>query len=296
VRLDAFLTGHGQAGSRAAAQRLIEDGAVTVDGARRPKSHRVAPGERVLVAPAARPVTEPGRVAFEVVYEDDELLVVDKPAGLVTHPAPGHSGLTLAEALRGRAAGGPHPERAGIVHRLDRDTSGLLVLAKSERAHAELSRMLARREIERGYLALVEGSPDADSGTIDAPLARDRARRDLMSTRTARGRRALTRFEVRERLPRTTLLGVRLETGRTHQIRAHLAAIGHPVCGDPRYGGRASGRRLGLERQFLHAASLRFRHPVSGEWVTCESKPPAELRRAIDVARREPVPGGPDGN
>jgi len=256
----------------------------------------MAAGEGVTLEEAAERRPEPEGVSFGVAYEDDHLLVVDKPAGLVTHPAPGHAQTTLAEALRGRAAGGQDPERAGIVHRLDRDTSGLLVVAKSEEAHAELVRMLARREIERGYVALVAGHPDASSGTIDAALGRDRARRDVVSTRTARGRPAVTHFEVRERLPRTTLLDLRLETGRTHQIRAHLAAIGHPVCGDPRYGGAAAGRRLGLDRQFLHAARLMFRHPITGEIVRCESKPPAELQRSLEAARQEPVPGGPDGN
>ncbi len=151
------------------------------------------------------------------------------------------------------------------------------------------------RQIERRYLALVSGLPDADSGTIDAPLGRDRGRRTVMSTRSDRPRTAITHFEVVERLAGRALLRVRLETGRTHQIRAHLAAIGHPVCGDPRYGGRACGRALGLERQFLHAEKLMFRHPASGELMACESKPPVELRRALDVARREPVSGGPDG-
>jgi 23S rRNA pseudouridine1911/1915/1917 synthase len=270
---------------------------VTVDGERRSKSHRLAAGEHVVLERAGAAEGERlEAVDLPVVLEDEHLLVVDKPAGLVTHPAPGHHGPTLAGALRGRAAGGTDPERAGIVHRLDRDTSGLLVVAKSEAAHAALSAMLARREIERAYVALVSGHPDAESGTIDAPIGRDRARRDVMSTRTARGRHAVTHFTVRERLPRTALLDVRLETGRTHQIRAHLAAIGLPVCGDVRYGGSACGRRLGLSRQFLHAASLRFKHPISGEPVRCESKPPAELSRSLDTARREPVPGGPDGN
>jgi 23S rRNA pseudouridine1911/1915/1917 synthase len=141
----------------------------------------------------------------------------------------------------------------------------------------------------------VTGHPDAESGTIDAPIGRDRARRTLVSTTTDRPRSAVTHFEVLERLPRTALLRVRLETGRTHQIRAHLAAIDHPVCGDPQYGGRACGRRLGLERQFLHAGKVMFSHPVTGELLDCESKPPADLRRALDVARREPVSGGPDG-
>ena len=240
------------------------------------------------------PDPEPA-VDVPVVYEDEHLMVVDKPAGLVTHPAPGHTGPTLAGALAGRAAGGPDPDRAGIVHRLDRDTSGLLIVAKSEAAHAELKRMIGAREVQREYLALVEGHPDAAEGTIDAPLGRDRVNRTVVSTRTDRAREAVTHFEVLERLPRTALLAVRLETGRTHQIRAHLAAIGHPVVGDRRYGGLEAGRRLGLERQFLHARLVRFSHPMAGEFVECESKPPVDLRHTYDVAKREPVSGGPDG-
>ncbi len=269
---------------------------MTVDGRARQKNHRLGEGERVelAAAPAAAPESAPAP-EIEVVYEDEYLLVVDKPAGLVTHPAPGHGGATLAEALAGRAAGGADPERAGIVHRLDRDTSGLLVVARSDEVHARLQRMMRAREITREYLTLITGHPDADSGTIDAPIGRDRSRRTVMSTRTDRARGAVTHFEVLERLPRTALLNVRLETGRTHQIRAHLAAIGHPVCGDPAYGGSGCGRRLGLTRQFLHAGKLMFRHPITGAKMACESKPPVDLRHALDVARREPVSGGPDG-
>jgi 23S rRNA pseudouridine1911/1915/1917 synthase len=231
-----------------------------------------------------------------VVHEDAALLVVDKPAGVVVHPAPGHRGPTLAGALAGRAAGGPDPERAGIVHRLDRDTSGLMLVARTEEAHRALREMIRRREVVREYLALVQGHPDAGEGTIDAPLGRDRARRTVRSTRTDRPRAAVTHFRVLERLPRTALLRVALETGRTHQIRAHLAAIGHPICGDRDYGGGHCGARIGLSRQFLHADRLMFRHPVTGEGLRCESKPPAELRRALDAAKREPVSGGPDGD
>jgi 23S rRNA pseudouridine1911/1915/1917 synthase len=297
LRLDAFLASRGASPSRAAGQRLIEQGAVSVDGETRPKNHRVREGERVAVAaPAARGETgPPERVDFKIVYEDEHLLVVDKPAGVVTHPGSGHHGLTLAEALAPLAAGGDDPERAGIVHRLDRDTSGLLVVARSDEAHAALQKMMKAREVTREYTALVEGHPDAESGTIDAPIGRDRGNRTMMSTRTDRARHAVTHFEVLERLPRTALLRVRLETGRTHQIRAHLWAIEHPVVGDLQYGGRESGRRLGLGRQFLHASKLMFKHPFSGELVACESKPPAELSHALDSARREPVSGGPDG-
>ncbi len=270
---------------------------MTVDGRTRAKNHRVAEGELVeLAAPDPSPErAPPGSAPYDTVHLDEHLMVVDKPAGLVTHPAPGHEGPTLAEALAGLAAGGDDPERAGLVHRLDRDTSGLLVVARTDAAYAALKRMMQAREIERRYLALVSGLPDARTGTIDAPIGRDRVRRTLMSTRTDAPREAVTHFEVLERLPRTALLGVRLETGRTHQIRAHLAAIEHPVCGDSAYGGGPCGRRLGLTRQFLHATELMFRHPVTGEVLTCESKPPVELHHALDAARREPVSGGPDG-
>ena len=294
-RLDAVVARRGEVSSRAQAQRLIEEGRVTVDGVARPKSHRVMPGERVEVE---LPAGEPERAAdvpFGVAYEDEHLLVVDKPAGVVVHPAPGHRDPTLAQALAGRAAGGD-PERAGIVHRLDRDTSGLMIVAKSEEAHRALQRMIRRREVEREYLALVAGGPASDSGTVDAPLGRDRVNRTTVSTRTDRARPAVTHFEVLERLPRTALLRVRLETGRTHQIRAHMAAIGHPVCGDRAYGGEDCGRRLGLNRQFLHSARVMFNHPFTGALVACESKPPADLRRSLDAARREPVSGGPDGD
>ena len=288
LRLDAFLAARGAFGSRAAAQRAIERGEVTVDGGRVAKNHRIGEDERVTVA-APPPVASEAAAApaaLEVIYEDEDLLVVDKPAGLVTHPAPGHHGVTLAELL---------PAGSRVAHRLDKDTSGLLLVARSEAVLEALQRMMKAREITREYTALVEGHPDAESGTIDAPLGRDRANRTVMSTRTDRARDAVTHFEVVERLPRTSLLRVRLDTGRTHQIRAHLAAIGHPVVGDPQYGGSASGSRIGLERQFLHASILMFRHPERGEFVRCESKPPVELSHALDTARREPVSGGPDG-
>lgn len=285
MRLDVALAK--QVGSRAKAARLIEAGLVRVDGRPRPKSFEVEEGMKIEVAP--EPEREPDMrgegVEFGIAYEDEDLIVVDKPAGVVVHPAPGHPTGTLAQAVGGK-----------LVHRLDRDTSGLLVVAKSEELHRELQDMLRRREIKREYLALVEGRPDARSGTIDAPIGRDRGSRTVMSTRTDKPREAVTHFEIEQELPRTTLLRVRLVTGRTHQIRAHLAAIGLPVCGDPVYGGRTSGKRLALTRQFLHAANLLFRHPRTGELVDCESKLPADLLRSLEVAQREPVSGGPDGD
>jgi 23S rRNA pseudouridine1911/1915/1917 synthase len=231
---------------------------------------------------------------IRIAFEDEHLLVVDKPAGIVVHPGAGVSSETLVQRLAGMVAGGPEPDRPGVVHRLDRDTSGLMLLARSDEAHAALQEQIRRREVLREYLALVAGRFDTRSGTIEAPLGRDRVNRTVMSTRTDKPRAAVTHFEVVEAFPGRSLLRVRLETGRTHQIRAHLLAIGHPVCGDRAYGGRQSGDPIGLVRQFLHSARVVFRHPVSGQEVVCESKPPVELGRALDAARRGAVPGGPD--
>ena len=283
ARLDAFLAG--PLGSRARAQRLIEDGAVRVDGAAVPKRHRVQAGETVEVELPAEAPAEPAAPPAGIVvrYEDDDLLVVDKPAGVVVHPARGHQTGTLAQALAEVAAGGERG-RAGIVHRLDRDTSGLLVVARSPEAHRRLKAALQRRAVAREYVALVEGRPPARTGTIDAPIGRDRRRRTRMSTDTDDPRAAVTHFAIEEALPRTTLLRVRLETGRTHQIRAHLRAIGHPVAGDPEYG---TAGRLGLARQFLHAARLRFAQPFTGAPVDVRSPLPDELAAALERARAE---------
>jgi 23S rRNA pseudouridine1911/1915/1917 synthase len=279
-RLDVFLAAH--AGSRTSAQRLIDTGRVTVDGQARPKRHVLSGGELIAVRdPEAVVVPDAPTAEFRVAWEDEHVLVVDKPPGVVVHPARGHRTGTLAQALAGRVAGGDDPTRAGIVHRLDRDTSGLLVVARSEAVHAELKRMLAAREITREYLALVEGRPPARTGTIDAPIGRDRRARTKVSTDTDEPREAVTHFEIEQALPTATLLRVRLETGRTHQIRAHLLAIGTPVAGDPEYG-RAG--LYGLRRQFLHAGRLAFAHPVSGAPVDVVSPLPDDLRAALERA------------
>ena len=215
-------------------------------------------------------------------YEDEHLLVVDKPAGVVVHPARGHPTGTLAQALAGRIAGGDEPARAGIVHRLDRDTSGLLVVAKNDAVHRALKALLSARRLRREYLALVEGRPSARSGTIDAPIGRHRRDRVLMSIDSEDPREARTHFEVEELMGEATLLRVALETGRTHQIRVHMAAIGHPVVGDPAYGGAAW---YGLERQFLHAARLAFAHPVTGAALDLRSELPEDLEAALALAR-----------
>jgi 23S rRNA pseudouridine1911/1915/1917 synthase len=223
-----------------------------------------------------------GAPPFQVVYEDEHLLVVDKAAGVVVHPAKGHREDTLSQLLADSAAGGD-PERAGIVHRLDRDTSGLLIVARSERAHAGLQKALARREIEREYLALVQGRPPARSGTIEAPIGRDARVRTRMAVGGAHAREARTHFELDRALAEHSLLRLRLETGRTHQIRVHLRAIGHPVAGDPEYG---TPGVLGLQRQFLHAARLAFAHPLGGERIEISSPLPADLQAALARAER----------
>jgi 23S rRNA pseudouridine1911/1915/1917 synthase len=231
---------------------------------------------------AVEPQAEPAGngAEFAVAYEDEHLLVVDKPPGVVVHPARGHQTGTLAQALAESAVGG-EPLRAGIVHRLDRDTSGLLVVARSEAVHRALKSLLSSRRLTREYAALVDGHPPSRTGTIDAPVGRDRRDRLRMSLDSDTPRAARTHFEVRRRLPTSTLLGVTLETGRTHQIRVHMAAIGHPVAGDPLYG--VSGR-FGLERQFLHAERLAFPHPVTGEAIEVRSPLPEDLRRALERA------------
>jgi 23S rRNA pseudouridine1911/1915/1917 synthase len=261
---------------------------VLVDGRVRPKRHAVKEGEIVEVrAVDAWEASDDGAepAPYEVAWEDEHLLVVDKPAGVVVHPARGHHSGTLAQALAARgASGGEDPWRAGIVHRLDRDTSGLLVVAKNDEIHRALKALLAERRLTREYLALVEGHPDARSGTIEAPIGRHRRDRLLMSIDTDQPREARTHFELERTLPRAALLRVTLDTGRTHQIRVHMAAIGHPVCGDRQYGHSAL---YGLRRQFLHAARLAFEHPVTAEAVDVASPLPDDLATALERASGE---------
>jgi 23S rRNA pseudouridine1911/1915/1917 synthase len=284
TRLDRFLAG--PVGSRARAQSLIDAGRVRVDGHVRPKRHLVRAGERVEVEhEAQREVAVSAYIPFGIAYEDEHLLIVDKPAGVVVHPARGHWTGTLAQALVGRGAGGGGEAwRAGIVHRLDRDTSGLLVVAKNDAIHRALKALIASRRLRREYLALVDGHPSARSGTIDAPIGRHRRDRVLMSIDTDYPREARTHFEIERLLPAASLLRVVLETGRTHQIRVHMAAIGHPVCGDKQYG---VADRFGLRRQFLHAARLSFEHPVTHTLLDVSSPLPDDLETALQRAAEE---------
>ncbi len=295
ARLDLFIASALDI-SRTAAATLIATGRVLVDGRAERSSYHPSAGEQVVVdipAPVARPVIAED-IALVVAYEDDDVLVVDKPAGMVVHPAPGNWSGTLVNALKGR--GGPlsdlgGEDREGIVHRLDKETSGLLLVARTDRAHRVLGAAMARREIVRRYAALSWGHLDADRLGVDKPIARDprdRKRMAIVST----GRAARTDFVRLARFDAVDLLRAHLHTGRTHQIRVHLSSVGHPVVGDDTYGG-GGGRRLITmppKRHFLHAAWLRFRHPATGEPMELRSLLPAELVTALASA------AGPDAS
>jgi 23S rRNA pseudouridine1911/1915/1917 synthase len=273
-RLDRFLATH--LGSRSAAERAVAAGAL-VDGIARPKSFRLEGGEEVEVQAVAPPAEVAPPPEPDIAWQDEHLLVVDKPAGLVVHPGHGHAQGTLVHALAGKIAGGDQ-ERPGIVHRLDRETSGLMVVARSEGAHERLQELVRERALERTYLALVRGRPRSRTGRIEAPIGRDRGDATRVSLDTDSPRAAVTHFEVEQLWADYALLRVKLETGRMHQIRVHLAAIELPVVGDRTYG--VPG--LDLSRQFLHAAELSFPHPFSGERIEARSELPPDLAAALE--------------
>ena len=282
-RLDRALAARPEVGSRALAERLIIAGDVLVDGEARTKSHRLEGGEEIVAElPAAAGPLVPEEMHLRVAWEDEHLLVVDKPAGLVVHPGTGHrEGGTLVHGLLALDAAGGDDDRPGIVHRLDRDTSGLLVVARSDEAHSKLEDLIRRREVDRRYLALVKGRPRSRTGRIEAPIGRDRQDRTRHSLDTPTPRDAVTHFEIAVALTAHTLLEIALETGRTHQIRVHLEAIDLPIAGDPVYG---IPGELDLERQFLHAARLAFVHPFTGERIETESPLPPDLAAALERA------------
>ena len=271
-RLDRIVAQHLDM-SRSAVQRIIQEGLLLVDGETSSPAYKVRGGERV----EARVPDEgllPQEIDVPVVFEDDHVVVVDKPAGLVVHPGAGNRSGTLVNALLSRGiAGGEDPDRPGVVHRLDRDTSGLMVLAKGEPAYSKLVEMMAGRRVGRVYRAVVMGEGLPETGTVDSPVGRDPDNPTLMAVGV--GRPAVTHFEVLKEAAGHTMLRVRLETGRTHQIRVHLSAIGHPVYADPLYGTPVPGRRL-----WLHAERLTFVHPVSGEELEFESSLPEDLRES----------------
>ena len=292
ARLDRWLTDRLPELSRARLQALIASGHVRVDGKTPKAAHRLRAGETVEVEipPPAPEELVPEPSALQILYEDEHVLVLDKPAGLVVHPGAGHARGTLAAALLAHApgiAGVGGPRRPGIVHRLDKDTSGLLVVAKTKTAYDALVAELGRRDVTRRYLAIVHGRVGAAAGVVDKPIGRHPHDRVKMAVRPAgRGKRAVTRYRVLERFVGFTLLEASLETGRTHQIRVHLASLGHPVAGDPVYGGR---RRpplpVPIDGYALHAAALAFTHPVTGRRVEFASPLPARMERFLSHLR-----------
>lgn len=284
MRLDSFLGGIDTLGSRSKVAGLIRAGSVTVDGAGRPKSYLLSEGQEVVVeiVSAQGPTLEAEALPVSIEFEDEWLMIVDKPAGMAVHPSKGHSTGTLVNALLGHGVEGGEEFRPGIVHRLDKDTTGLLVVAKSVEVHRRLTALMRRRQVDRRYLALVHGSFAVDTGTIEAPIGRDPVRRKSMAVGGLAARDAVTHFRVVERLGDYTLVEARLETGRTHQIRVHFLAIGHPVVGDPVYARRDA---LGVGRQFLHSHRLSFIHPMTGETIEVESALPHDLASALEGLR-----------
>ena len=287
ARLDRAITAAPGVGTRSRAKQLIDAGHVRVGGVRRKGAYVVAAGMRVAIElPAPEPLAvEPEALPLVVLYEDGDLLAVDKPPGMVVHPAPGARRGTLVNALAhrfGALTGVGAPGRPGIVHRLDRDTSGVLLVARTTAALESLARQFRERTIEKRYLAIVRGTLEPAAGTIDRPIGRHPRERKRMAVRTHRGRAAVTRWKVLERFPGATLVGLAPETGRTHQLRVHLAALGHPILGDAVYGKKgARSSDLGLARQALHAEEIRFAHPSSGERLVVRSALPADLESVL---------------
>lgn len=285
TRLDVFLAGCPGIVSRSSAQALIESGRAVVNDRERPKNHHLKIGDRVAYAlPEEKaPTVEAQPIPIKIVFEDNEFIVVDKQAGLVVHPAVGNYSGTLVNALLAHTglANIGAPLRPGIVHRLDKETSGLMVAAKTDHAYMSLVGQIKDRRVARTYLTLVEGSFTEKEGRIDAPIGRSPKDRKLMAVTPKGGREAVTGFEVLATAGGYSLLRVRLETGRTHQIRVHMKFIKHPVIGDPVYGPHGDGRRLGLTRQWLHASELEFDHPSTGERVAFTAGLPADLKEAL---------------
>jgi 23S rRNA pseudouridine1911/1915/1917 synthase len=295
LRLDRYLVDVQPEFSRSQAQRLIADGLVAVNDTPSKASCKVRSGDRVAVTilPPAPPALAPEPMPLQVVYEDSDLVVINKPAGLVVHPAPGHPAGTLVNALLAHCpdlSGIGGVERPGIVHRLDKDTSGLIVVAKNQHAHNSLTRQIKDRAVTKCYLALVHGEPRPAQGVINAPMGRDPRHRQRMAV-VAGGREAVTHYRTLERLGACTLLEVQIQTGRTHQIRVHLSFLGYPVVGDAVYGRKrkgSGGTGETLQRQFLHAYRLGLKLPSSGEYREFRVELPGDLQQVVAALREHP--------
>ena len=300
LRLDLFLSRRDPSLSRAQVQKLIEQGAVQAGSRPAKASYKVREGEAIHfnLPPAREYNAMPENIPLSIIFEDESILVVDKSAGMVVHPAPGHNEGTLVNAILYHCrdlSGIGGVLRPGIVHRLDKDTSGLLVVAKSDRAHQALTGQFRRRLVKKTYSALVYGDVKGDQGSIDLPVGRHPEDRKKMSTRSRRGREAVTHWQTKERYGAATLLQVVISTGRTHQIRVHLHALGYPVVGDGVYGGARQANAVGdparrsilkrMKRQALHAAQLSFNHPVTGEWLTFTAPLPADIEELCHLLK-----------
>lgn len=289
MRLDRWIALRLDSLSRTRLQQLIKDGHVRVNGGTVRPSYRLKNGDQLIISAPQPKVLEvkPEAIPLDIVYEDGSLLVVNKPRGMVVHPAPGHLSGTLVNALLYHChdlSGINGVLRPGIVHRIDKDTSGLLMVAKTDRAHRCLARQLKAKTTHRVYLAIVHGVVGEDSGTIDAPIGRDPFDRKRMAVTSRHGKRAVTHFKVLERFGRYTYLSCELETGRTHQIRVHMAFIGHPLVGDPKYGPQ---KTLPIDGQALHAAEIGFTHPLTGKFMSFKAEPPEIFLRLLDRLRTD---------
>lgn len=288
-RIDKWTADQLPGESRSRIQQLIREGYVLVNGKSVKPNYRIKTGDQIMVRlPEPEPMhVDPENLHLDIVYEDDAVVVVNKPRGMVVHPAPGHLSGTLVNGLlyhcRGGLSGINGVLRPGIVHRIDKDTSGLLMVAKTDLAHRSLARQLEDKTTRRLYLAIVHGVLPEDKGTIDAPIGRDDQDRKKMAVTGQNSKRAITHFEVLERFPKYTYVACKLETGRTHQIRVHMAYIGHPLAGDPKYGPR---KTLPIEGQALHAAELGFSHPVTGRFMLFKADPPEDFLRLLDRLRK----------
>ena len=291
TRLDSFLSRRVEGLTRSAAARLLAEGCVTCDGAVPGKSYRIAGGEELCVTlpEAEEPEAVPQDIPLDVVYEDEDVIVVNKPVGMVVHPAPGHPDGTLVNALLyhcGNTLSGINGElRPGIVHRIDRDTSGLIIAAKNDKAHLALAEQLQDHSLARVYEAVAVGSFRGDSGTVDAPIGRHPVDRKKMAIEPRNGRPAVTHWRVLARYPGHTHVECRLETGRTHQIRVHMASIGHPILGDPVYGPKKCPFPA-LQGQTLHARTIGICHPRTGAWLEVEAPLPEYFQKLLNTLRK----------